>query len=67
MRRQRFLLGLVGALTTALALAPAASAQNTVKLAIVAEVTGGGAPSGTMWRDGVILAVEELNKKGGIL
>lgn len=67
MRRQRFLLGLVGALTTALALAPAASAQNTVKLAIVAEVTGGGAPSGTMWRDGVILAVEEINKKGGIL
>jgi branched-chain amino acid transport system substrate-binding protein len=67
MRRQRFRLGLGAALVIAVALAPAASAQNTVKLAIVAEVTGGGAPSGTMWRDGVILAVEEINKKGGIL
>jgi branched-chain amino acid transport system substrate-binding protein len=44
-----------------------AAAQTTVKLAIVAEITGGGAPSGTMWRDGVILGVEEINKKGGIL
>jgi branched-chain amino acid transport system substrate-binding protein len=67
MRRQRFLLGLVSALIAALALAPAVSAQNTVKLAIVAEITGGGAPSGTMWRDGVILGVEEINKKGGVL
>jgi branched-chain amino acid transport system substrate-binding protein len=37
-----------------------------VKLAIVAEIIGGGAPSGNMWRDGVILAVEDINKKGGI-
>jgi branched-chain amino acid transport system substrate-binding protein len=44
-----------------------APAQDVVKLAIVAEITGGGAPSGNMWRDGVILAVEEINKKGGIL
>jgi branched-chain amino acid transport system substrate-binding protein len=49
------------------ALAIPAAAQDAVKLAIVAEITGGGAPSGNMWRDGVILAVEEINKKGGIL
>jgi branched-chain amino acid transport system substrate-binding protein len=67
MHSRRFLLVLVGVLAAA-ALALPASAQNTVKLAIVAEVTGGGAPSGTMWRDGVILAVEEINKKsGGVL
>ena len=65
MQSRRFLLVLVGVLAAATALAPLASAQNTVKLAIVAEVTGGGAPSGTMWRDGVILAVEEINKKSG--
>jgi branched-chain amino acid transport system substrate-binding protein len=47
--------------------APPVLAQGPVKLAIVAEITGGGAPSGTMWRDGVLLAVEEINKKGGIL
>jgi branched-chain amino acid transport system substrate-binding protein len=56
----------LGVLVTAMATALSASAQNTVKLAIVAEITGGGAPSGNMWRDGVLLAVEELNKKGGI-
>lgn len=67
MGRQRFMLGLAGALLAAVGLAPAASAQSAVKLAIVAEITGGGAPSGTMWRDGVILAVEEINKKGGVL
>jgi branched-chain amino acid transport system substrate-binding protein len=67
MRRQRFTLALAAALVAAVALAPAAWAQGPVKLAIVAEITGGGAPSGTMWRDGVILGAEEINKKGGIL
>jgi len=64
-QRLRWALG-----TIALALvatATTASAQGPVKLAIVAEITGGGAPSGTMWRDGVLLAVEEINRKGGIL
>jgi branched-chain amino acid transport system substrate-binding protein len=65
LRRSRILISL-GGLLVALATALSASAQSTVKLAIVAEITGGGAPSGNMWRDGVILAVEELNKKGGI-
>ncbi|MEK6717947.1 MAG: ABC transporter substrate-binding protein, partial [candidate division NC10 bacterium] len=46
---------------------PPASAQNVVKLGIVAEITGGGAPVGATWRDGVNLAVEDINKKGGIL
>jgi branched-chain amino acid transport system substrate-binding protein len=65
MRRSRIVIA-VGLLVIAMATALSASAQNTVKLAIVAEITGGGAPSGNMWRDGVLLAVEELNKKGGI-
>ena len=65
MRRSRIVMAL-GVLVVAMATALSASAQNTVKLAIVAEITGGGAPSGNMWRDGVLLAVEELNKKGGI-
>jgi branched-chain amino acid transport system substrate-binding protein len=65
MRRPRILMTL-GVLVVAAATARSASGQNVVKLAIVAEITGGGAPSGNMWRDGVILAVEELNKKGGV-
>jgi len=67
MRRQRFALVFAAVLLSALALVPPASAQGPIRLAIVAEITGGGAPSGTMWRDGVILGVEEINKKGGIL
>jgi branched-chain amino acid transport system substrate-binding protein len=67
MRRQRLLRALGAALVVAAATAPSAWAQGAVKLAIVAEITGGGAPSGTMWRDGVLLAVEEINRKGGIL
>ena len=67
MRRQRFVHALGVGLLAAAAMTPPASAQGPVKLAIVAEITGGGAPSGTMWRDGVLLAVEEINRKGGIL
>jgi branched-chain amino acid transport system substrate-binding protein len=67
MRRQRFALVFAAVLLSALALVPPASAQGPIRLAIVAEITGGGAPSGTMWRDGVILGVEEINKKGGIV
>jgi branched-chain amino acid transport system substrate-binding protein len=66
MRLHRIALALGLVVTAVGGLPLPASAQN-VKLAIVAEVTGGGAPSGTMWRDGVILAVEEINKKGGVL
>jgi len=54
-------------LLTAPGMAPPASAQEVVKLGIVAEITGGGAPVGATWRDGVNLAVEDINKKGGIL
>ncbi len=66
MRRRAIILGLGVAFMAELGVAPPTSAQ-TVKLAILAELTGGGAPSGTMWRDGVKLAVEDVNKKGGVL
>src|SRR5207248_9979947 len=35
-----------------------AGAQGVIKLPIVAEITGGGASVGAMWRDAVNLAVE---------
>ncbi len=44
-----------------------AAAQDKVKVAIVGEITGGGAPSGTMYRDGVLLGIDDVNKSGGIL
>ncbi|MBI3503511.1 MAG: ABC transporter substrate-binding protein [Proteobacteria bacterium] len=55
-------------ITAAVMLAPvAASAQSTVYIPDLAELSGAGAVSGTNWRDGIILAVEEINAKGGIL
>jgi len=44
-----------------------AHAQQTVNIPDVIELSGAGAVSGTNWRDGVILAVDEINAKGGIL
>jgi branched-chain amino acid transport system substrate-binding protein len=42
-------------------------AQSTVYMPDVIELSGPGAVSGTNWRDGVILAVDEINAQGGIL
>ncbi len=67
MRRQSILGALGLTLGVVAALTSPASVQNVVKLGIVAEITGGGAASGTMWRDGVNLAVEDINKQGGVL
>ena len=66
MRRGRSVQPLLAALLTLLAVT-SASPQSVIKLPIVAEITGGGASVGAMWRDAVNLAVEEINRKGGIL
>src|SRR3982075_2919176 len=42
-------------------------AQSTVYLPDIVELSGPGAVSGTNWRDGVALAIDEVNKAGGIL
>lgn len=51
------------------AVAGAALAQSggTINLADVAELSGSGATVGTNWKNGIDLAVEEINAKGGIL
>jgi len=55
-------------LTAVLALvATGAAAQQTVNMPIVIELSGAGAVSGTNFRDGAVLAIEEINAKGGIL
>ena len=61
MRRLRFVLAL-----STLMLASGAGAAE-VKLAYVGEISGSLAVSGGNFRDGVILAVEEINAAGGIL
>jgi branched-chain amino acid transport system substrate-binding protein len=44
-----------------------AQADDIVKVGVIAELSGAGAPSGTNWRDGIKIAVEEINADGGIL
>jgi branched-chain amino acid transport system substrate-binding protein len=59
-------LGFVLALSVPLLL-PAVAGAADVKFAYVGEISGSIAVSGGNFRDGVILAVEEINAKGGIL
>jgi len=56
----------IAAAALTLAAAPAA-AQQTVNMPIVIELSGAGAVSGTNFRDGAMLAIDEINAKGGIL
>ena len=42
-------------------------AQSTVYIPAVLELSGAGAVSGTNFRDGMLLAIDEINAKGGIL
>ena len=42
-------------------------AQSTVYIPDVVELSGPGAVSGTNWRDGAAMAIDEINKAGGIL
>lgn len=44
-----------------------AHSKETIKLGMVAELSGAGAPAGTNWRDGIKIAAEEINAAGGIL
>ena len=59
-------LGFVLALSAPMLVSGAADAAD-VKFAYVGEISGSIAVSGGNFRDGVILAVEEINAKGGIL
>ena len=63
---KRFTLKLAAA-SALLALAGSASAQQTIKIANIMELSGGGATAGTNFKNGVELAVKEINAAGGIL
>jgi branched-chain amino acid transport system substrate-binding protein len=54
-------------LATVLTGAAFAQSGAPIKLANVAELSGGGATVGTNWKNGIDLAIEEINAKGGVL
>ena len=47
--------------------AAAVHAQDTIKIAGIYELSGAGASAGTYFKDGVELAIKEINANGGIL
>jgi len=69
MKRMIFSSLVIGGVALASGLTAAAFAQSAapIKLADVAELSGGGATVGTNWKNGIDLAVAEINAKGGIL
>ena len=55
------------ALAVGLGIAGSAFAQSTVYIPAILELSGAGAVSGTNFRDGMLLAIDEINAKGGVL
>lgn len=55
------------ALAASTAIASSAYAADTIKIGLSGPFTGGSASMGVSMRDGVKLAVEEINKAGGVL
>ena len=63
---RRFTLKLVAACALAMG-STFALAQDVIKIANIVELSGGGATAGTNFKNGVELAVKEINASGGIL
>lgn len=63
---KRFTLKMIAACAI-MAGAGGAFAQSTIKIANIVELSGGGASAGTNFKNGVELAVREINEAGGIL
>ncbi|HEV3176431.1 MAG TPA: ABC transporter substrate-binding protein [Stellaceae bacterium] len=58
---------LASMIAACLGAADPAFAQSTVYIPAILELSGAGAVSGTNFRDGMLLAIDEINAKGGIL
>ena len=65
---RRTLVAAAAAITLAAAAATGtACAQATIKIGGIYELSGAGASAGTNFKNGVVLAVKEINEAGGIL
>lgn len=64
--KKRFALKLIATCAIAIT-ATAGFAQDVIKIANIVELSGGGATAGTNFKNGVELAVKEINAGGGVL
>ena len=60
-------LALVGVAGVALAHPALAQSGQTIKIPNIVELSGPGATVGQNWKNGVEIAIEEINAAGGIL
>ncbi len=67
MKRRLLMTAAAALAATAMIVPELVMAQETVSLPCVCELSGAGAVSGTNFRDGAVLAAEEINAAGGIL
>lgn len=58
---------IVSVMAAGVGLASPSYAQSTIYIPAVLELSGAGAVSGTNFRDGMLMAIDEINAKGGIL
>lgn len=58
---------LLGTAALAVGLATGVASADTIKIGSIAELSGAGAAAGTNWRDGLVMAFDEINEAGGIL
>lgn len=63
---KRFALKLLSAVAMAASLGVSAHAADVIKIANIVELSGPGTSAGTMFKDGVVLAMKEINAAGGI-
>jgi branched-chain amino acid transport system substrate-binding protein len=64
--KKRFALKFIAVAAFAVS-AGASFGQNVIKIANIVELSGGGATAGTNFKNGVELAVKEINAAGGVL
>jgi branched-chain amino acid transport system substrate-binding protein len=55
------------AILASLGMSSPGSAQSTIYIPAILELSGAGAVSGTNFRDGMLLAIDEINAKGGLM
>ena len=67
MKRALCALTVLAVIIAALAAPPLSAQQSPVKLGLAAAVSGGSAASGEAIRRGLVIAIDEVNAKGGVL